>query len=61
MGGKLKAVEGGGEWEGGLSKITKGQLMGELVHPYNDFSFALSETESLGGTELRSDAVYLLS
>lgn len=46
---------------GGLSKITKGQLMEELVHPYSDFSFTLSETESPGGTELRSDVVYLLS
>ena len=34
----LREGEGG---KGRLSKITKGQLMGELVHPCNDFSFTL--------------------
>lgn len=43
-----------------VSEITKGQIMEDLVHPYSDFSFTLSESESLGRTELRSDVVYLL-
>lgn len=42
-----------------VSEITKGQIMEDLVHPYSDFSFTLSESESLGSTELRVMTWYI--